>query len=227
MHPALQNANPVLKGGCLGAVFPPKMSFPRASSGSCYCAKPVESRGSTLPGGRYLQAECLMGTSPPQPEASQTADNSESSVGYQGSSGWTAPRGSPTWGPLCLAPGPLGAAGAARDPEGPQAPCLYFLSLVFPCSPLEQSLRAEGNAEENFPEFPNSLPSLPAGTDGISTDPICPRVRVGAGCPWAFGQENRWPCKGTKDYESTLDVQGTSQTRTFKGLPSLRSAHLC
>lgn len=128
-------------------------------------------------------------------------------------------------GPLCLAASPLGAA---WDPGDPQAPCLYFINLDFPCSLLEQRLRVEGNAEENFPEFPNSLPTPPLALrrrlPSLSTDAICPRARVGAGCPQAAGQENRWPCEGTKDCESTLDVEGTSQTRTFKGLPSLHSA---
>jgi len=86
----------------------------------------------------------------------------------------------------------------------------------------------ERNTEENFSEFPNSLPSLSLALQwrlpSLSTGTVCLSTRVGAGCPWAASQENRWPCEGTKDSESALDLEGTSQIKTFKGLPSLHSA---
>lgn len=163
-----------------------------------------------------------------QPEVSQLAGNSKCSVDCQGSSGLTAPSGLSTSGPLCLAESSLGAARATRDSGGPQAPCLYFLSLAFLCSLLGQRLRVKGNTEEYFPECPNSPhllpPTLQRRLPSLSTDTLCPRTRIAAGCPWAASRENRWPCEGTKDCESALDVEGTSQTRTFKGLPSLHSA---
>lgn len=113
-----------------------------------------------------------------------------------------------------------------------QAKCLrtsdslsaFFLPI--PCQRRELEQRGkQRRIPLNFPvPCPCCLLPCSKGCPLLSTTAICPRVRVGAGCPWAAGQVTRWPHKGTKDCESTTDSEGTSQTRAFIGLFSLYSA---
>lgn len=106
---------------------------------------------------------------------------------------------------------------------GHQNHSLYFF---FPFLAREESLSRGENRRIplNFPvPCPCCLLPYSEGCPLLSTTAICPRVRVGAGCPWAAGQVTRWPHKGTKDCESTTDSEGTSQTRAFIGLLCLNS----
>lgn len=120
--------------------------------------------------------------------------------------------------------------GISVSNQGPcrcQAHSLYFFILVFSPSLPEQRLRAEGSTEENSAEFLSSMPSLSLSlwwrlhfahhyscmSKGKGRSRLSPGRQPG----------DQMAIQGTKDCESTLDVEGTSQTRTFKGLPSLNS----
>lgn len=137
------------------------------------------------------------------------AGNAKSSADYQETPGW-----SPTLPPLSLAVGSSGSSTSSqRNPRDPQAPYLYFflfLLLFFP-------VRAEAERRISL--------SFPAG-QGVPAQCWHHMSREGQEQvgPWAAGQGNRWLHQGTKDCESTLDVEGTSQIKTFNGLPSLQSA---
>lgn len=115
-----------------------------------------------------------------------------------------------------------------QEPWSPPGSLSIFIQPGFLPFPAGAQIESRRENRGEFPWISNSLPSLPLALQqqlpSLSTATICPRERVGGGCPRAAGQESRWPCEGTKDCESTLDAEGTSQTRTFKGLPSLHSA---
>lgn len=123
-------------------------------------------------------------------------------------------------GPLSLAVGLLGAAQATREAQETLRLLIYaFSAWLCPFySPSEQRLRVGGPQRRISLNFPAVQAALAQHWHHMSEG------RVGAGCPWAAGQGNRWLYEGTKDCESTLDVEGTSQIRTFKGLPSLQPA---
>lgn len=147
-----------------------------------------------------------------QPGASQMAGNTESSADYQGTSGQTAPRWSPPLNPaVCL----LGAAQATRDTQETLRLLICVCSAWF-CPSFSPSEQSGGWTERRI-----SL-DFPAVQAALSQQ--MSKGRLGAGCPWAAGQGNRWLHRATKDSESTPGVQGTSQIRTFKGLPSLQWA---
>lgn len=115
-----------------------------------------------------------------------------------------------------------------QEPWSPAGSLSIFIQPGFLPFPAGAQTESKGESWGEFPwisQFSSLIASHPAATVALlSTATICPRERVGGGCPRAAGQESRWPCEGTKDCESTLDAEGTSQTRTFKGLPSLHSA---
>lgn len=116
--------------------------------------------------------------------------------------------------PLSLAVGSSGSSTSNQRNSGdPQAPYLYFFTFLF----LFFLVRTE--AERRI------SPSFPAG-QAVPAQHWHHMSREGQEqvCPWAAGQGNRWQHQCTKDCESTLNVEGTSQIKTFKGLPSLQSA---
>lgn len=147
----MPNANPALKGGCPGTLLLSRMPFPAVSYGSCEAWR---KQGLYPPAGRCLQAGCLMGTSSPQLPLELVCSSEHSLEQAR----WLlmqkalqiikAPQGKLLQGGRYLTSpqpgsGSSGSSTSSQRSSGlPQAPYLYFFSLVLPLffPPLEEKL---------------------------------------------------------------------------------------
>lgn len=193
--------------------------------------------GLYLPTGRCLQAGCLMGISSPQLSIELGVFSRRQSevrrlitqIALQtirGPQGKLLKGGHLPWIPSACLWVPWDQCEQSGTLQMPGSLSVFFI-LVFSPSLPEQRLRAEGSTEENSAEFLSSMPSLSLSlwwrlpfahryscmSKGKGRSRLSPGRQPG----------DQMAIQGTKDCESTLDVEGTSQTRTFKGLPSLNS----